>query len=643
MDSPPHDRQEIPPHLEQQNLIEFLESLHRICKIGTYYPAGHIVLDQAAGHFQRKISGVADTNRLVLIELRGETLYVAGMEISKLTNALQELKKLLFDLGINSLEIDRAILLPELLQLVKSLLLGRSRLQGIKKFTQAAIVDLPPSVRIQQKEFLVDESSIIVDGNGEDAEHGLNSVLQALWEMGLERSQIEQCREFLNSLAEKFSGKPLNVQGLPAVTWSDVRGLLVKVVSGADLHSEGSGGAATQSDLMALAAIFQGLEKETQDKGAQKTINLLVSVFGGGTARKKTVMNTTGKAKRIRSADNTPVQSVWQLQAFVDDNAMDGRTLEQLNQIDRQEELTILLQLLQYQQVPAVEDKIRQNLRNIITSQLNEGELEILTGGLMHLATGTDRSRFYEAMQFLAPMSRAAQNFTSHQFLVIICQKVSAAARALLWPILVNEVLATGRTIDRKAFDDLVTIAARLPGSKMKERWPELQTMDCFQEKKIAADIFNPEHAHGFPLFAFLLDTSMKKQIGARILSGLIAYPPDWLIEAVAPLIQLDNPQHIKFLQIYLLVAQQKNFSAKLRVAAGTLVAHHLLELSEEQRREVWVVKTILATPEIQVEETRPLLERIRDEKRMLVVPIWPVGCRRAAAEALRNLRRRPL
>lgn len=624
-------------------MVEFLESLHRICKVGTYYPAGHVALDQAAGHFQKKISKVADTNRSVLIELQGETLRVAGMEIARLTNALQELKKLLFDLGVNSLEIDRTILMPELLQLVKSLLLGRSRLQGIKKFTQAAIVDLPSSVRIQQKEFLVDESAVCQDGKGEGADHGLDSVFLALADMGLEGGQVEQCRSFLSSLAEKFSGRPLNLKGLPSVTWSDVRNLLVKIVSGADLHSMDSGGVATQNDLRALSAILQGLEKETQDKGAQKTINLLISVFGDATARKKTVADSSGKAKRIRSSDNTPVQSVWQLQAFIDDNAMEGTTLAKLNQIDRREELSILLQLLQYQQVPTVESKIRQNLRDILTSQLNEGELEILTGGLMQLATGTERNRFYEAMQFLAPLARGAKNFTSHQFLVMICQKISAAARALLWPILVNEILATGRTIDRKAFDELVTIAARLPDPEMRERWPELQTMDCFQDKKIAADTFNPKHGQSFPLFSFLLETSMKKQIGARILSGLIAYPPDWLIEAVAPLLQLDNPQHIKFLQVYLLVAQQKNFSVKLRVAAGTLVVHHLPELTEEQRRETWVIKTILASPELQIEETRPLLERIRDEKRMLIVPIWPVGCRRAAAEALKNLRRKPL
>ena len=135
--------QEIPPHLEQKKLIEFLESLHRICKIGIYYPAGHKVLDQAAQHFQRNIAGIADTNRLVLIELKNEALFVEGQEILTLTNALREFKKLIHDLGIGTMEIDRAITLPELLRLVTSLLLGRSQLQGIKEFTQAGVADLP--------------------------------------------------------------------------------------------------------------------------------------------------------------------------------------------------------------------------------------------------------------------------------------------------------------------------------------------------------------------------------------------------------------------------------------------------------------------------------------------------------------------
>ena len=195
MDTSQKDLQEIPPHLEQKKLIEFLESLHRIFKIGIYYPAGHKVLDQAAEQFQRNISGIADTNRSVLIELQNETLLVEGYKISTLTNALSEFKKLISDLGIGNIAIDRSIPLPELLQFVKSLLLGRSHLQGIKEFTQAEIDNLPASVRISQKEFFIDESAMLLDANDEDAGHGLNTVFQFLAEQGLDTGQDRAMQE----------------------------------------------------------------------------------------------------------------------------------------------------------------------------------------------------------------------------------------------------------------------------------------------------------------------------------------------------------------------------------------------------------------------------------------------------------------
>jgi len=405
MNTPTADIQAVPPHLEQKKLIEFLESLHRICKIGTYYPAGHTVLDQAAVQFQRNLGLVVDTNRSVLLELKGEDLFVEDREILTATNAVREFKKLLLDLGIGTVEIDRAILLPELMQFVRGLVLQRSQLQGVKQFTQADIPDLPPSVRIRQKEFLVDEGAILHDGNGEDAEHGLNSVFQILAEQGLERKQIEQCKKFLNSLSERFSSRPLNVKGLPTVSWSDVRSLLVKVVSKAYHLSDGSGGGFAQNDLNALSAIFMGLEKEAQDKEAKETINLLVSVFAGSTFSKKLLDGGADKAKGVRPADNIPVLSVGRLQSFVSDNFVHRKTLEKINKIDRREELAILLQLLQFKQEPAAEGRIRQNLHDIVTSHLSAKEIETLIRGLMQLAICEETSRLYDAVSVLIVFS----------------------------------------------------------------------------------------------------------------------------------------------------------------------------------------------------------------------------------------------
>lgn len=635
----------VPAHLDQKNLIGFLESLHRLCRIGTYYPAGHAVLDQAVAHFRHNLEKLAEAKRSVLVSLRGETLLVQDVEVVTTSNAVRELQHLLADLGIATLEIDRAILLPELLQLIRGLLLGRAQLQGSRHFTQAEIVDIPSSVRIRQKEFLVDENLVLVDQSDEEAAHGLNTIFQVLADQGLERNQIERCRAFLNSFAERFAGRPISIAGLPAVSWKEVRRLMIRVIGSACQIADDPGVTFAENDLNALSAIFAGLEKEAEDKETQETINILVSAFGRNTfGRKQRQLDGCASGSKGRlPADDIALMPVGQLQSFVGRNAVEGRILAKLNRADRREELSILLQLLQFRQESAVEDKIRQILRDILTSGLAAKEVELLIKGAANLAAGEDAGRFRGTIRFIAALLRPGTIFSSQQFLVLILGRISPAAQTLLWPVAVGELLAAGRAADPLYFDELAALACRLRADEMQDLVPELETLDCFQQKKIAADIFDPTAKNTYPLFSILLETSLKMPIGSRVLKSLLEKPSDWLIEAVAPLLQLADPQHLKFLQTYLLVAQQKVFSVAMRIAAGFFVAHRLPEIAEQQRTEAWVARTILATPEMQVAETRPLLERIIEEKHMVVMPTWPSVCRKAAAEALKKLKRKPL
>ena len=506
MDPTAADQQAVPPQLGQKILIEFLESLHRIFKIGTYYPAGHAVLDKAAAQFRRNLVGIADTRRSVHVDLQGETLFVEDIEILAESNAVREFKQLLLDLGITTLEIDRTIPLPELLQLVRSLLLGRAQLQGSRHFTRADLADVPSAVRIRQKEFLVDENSILLDESDEDAAHGLNAVFQVLAEQGLDRKQIEQCRNFLNSLAERFAGRPINIKGLPTVSWREVRSLLVKVITRAYQLSEDPGVTFAENDLDALSAIFVGLEREARDKEAKESINLLVSIFGRTAfGKKRGLEDATDKPRGMRPADDIPVMSVEQLESFIKDNFVHGKILEKIIRVDRREELSILLQLLQFKQEPAAECRIRQNLRDILTSRLKAEEVEILIGGLVHLLSCEDTARCHDAIQFIAVLLRGAENLSSQQFLVLPLRQFPPSRQSLIWPIVVNEVLAVGRGGDQRHFGELTAIAGRLSAGEMRALWPELETMDTFQEKKMATDIFDPAAKNCYLLFSFCL------------------------------------------------------------------------------------------------------------------------------------------
>ena len=642
MNSTAAGKQEVPPHLSQKKLVEFLESLHRIFKIGIYYPAGHAVLNQAAEQFQRNLTDVVDTRRSVVVELRGDAILVEQVEIQRLTRAVEEFRKLLNDLGIWTLEIDHGILLAELLQLVKCLLLGRSQLQGKKDFTMGELQDLPASVKIRQKEFMIDESSIIVGGGDDDDEgHGLNSVFEILVEQGFERAQIDQCKRFLNSLADKFSGRKLDLRGLPSVTWADVRKLLVKVVTSAYRRNEG-GALVVQNDLNALSSIFAGLERQAEDRETKETISLLISVFGRFSPSQ--TQPAAGKgAGRLRD-EAIPVMTIEQLQEFVGKNYVHASILERISLGDRCEELSILLQLLQGQPEEMVLDRIRKNLRSVLALGLSDREIELVANGLAALLNGGVTDTFEETLALVTVMLRSPSLPTSLQFLERLYRKIDPARLDAAWTVIVNELLMVGRDEKGEVFDRLAAIASSLPDEEMRRLWQRLEEMDVFQSKKMATDIFDPAARRSYRLFSFLLNTSMKKAISARVLDALRAHPPDWMIEAVAPLLQPLVPNHMKFLQAYLLLARKSNeVPLSMLAMAGNLVVQHLPEVTDEQKSEPWVLKTIQAMPEMQVEQTRTVLNQIITEKRVMLMPRWPSACRKTANEAMARLKRRPL
>lgn len=642
MNSTVAGKQEAPPHLSQKKLVEFLESLHRIFKIGIYYPAGHAVLDQAAEQFKRNLTDVVDTRRSVVIELRGDSILVEQVEILKLTRAVEEFRKLLNDLGIWTMEIDHGILLAELLQLVKCLLLGRSQLQGKKDFSMGELQDLPSSVKIRQKEFMIDESNIIVGGGDDDDEgHGLNSVFEILVEQGFERAQIDQCKRFLNSLADKFSGRKLDLRGLPSVTWTDVRKLLVKVVTSAYRRKDG-GALVVQNDLNALSSIFAGLEKQAEDRETKETISLLISVFGRFSPSQLQPVADKGGV-RLRD-EAIPVMTVEQLQDFVGKNYVHASILERISLGDRCEELSILLQLLQGQPEETVVDRIRQNLRSVLALGLSDREIELVANGLAALLNGGAADTFEQTLALVTVMLRNPSVPSSLQFLERLYRKIDPARLGAVWTVIVNELLMIGRNDTGEVFDRLAAIAASLSDEEMMGLWQRLEEMDVFQAKKMASEIFDPAARRSYRLFSFLLNTSMKKAISARILDALRIHPPDWMIEAVAPLLQPLIPSHMKFLQAYLLLARKPGeVPSGMLATAGNLVAQLLPELTDEQKGEPWVLKTIQAMPDMQVEQTRTVLNQIITEKRVMLMPKWPSACRKAANDAMTRLKRRPL
>lgn len=629
----------------QKVLVDFVEALHRIIKIGTYYPQGHAALDRAAHLFQHSLQKIAEDKKSAGIELKGTSIVVEDQAITLNSPALTEVKTLFRDLGIGRIEIDRAVPLKDLLQLIRTLLQHRSQLQGVKQFTKARLVDLPATVRVLQQEFLVDQAAILRENSDDESSQGLEAVFVALEEQGLSHQQISQCRTFLHSLAEKFTAQPIRLKGLPAISWNDVRKLLTKIVGSGFQFSQDSGKGVSHNDLNALSAIFDGLRQELDDQEDRETISLLVSAFNQGQlARKPAATNEANGKRGLRAKDKGTDLTIGEIQTFVHDHAATENPTITIRQVDRCDELAILLQMMQFPQENEATEGLQRGLRDILAVSLSPRMVSVLIKGLLHLSELARGERLEEAVAFIARQLRGSTTFSSLAFLVMLCRQLQPEEIELLWTTIINELLAVGRTAEEgPVFAELARQAASIPSQAMRNQSLQLEGIDTIKERKVATNIFDPEIKAAYPIYAILLETSLRTPIASRVLDGLKATPSDWLIAALAPLLDPSQPRHLQFLHAYLHVAHLPRFPVTLQVTAGKLVVERLPGLEEATRSEPWVAKTIEATSQLHVEGTRELLERVISEKKMVVVPKWPSPCRQAASLALQRLKNKPM
>lgn len=639
---PPPDREQ--PRLPRKVALAYLEAFHRIVKIGTYYPEGHVALDRAAHLFQHSLQSVAEARKSAVVDIRGRSFTLEDQEIPATTPALTELATLFDDLGIGRVEIDRAVPLKDVLQLVRTLLLQRAQLQGAKEFTKVRIADLPQSIRIVSREFLVDEAAIVVERGSDDGQN-LDTVFQALEKQGLNRRQIAQCRKLLDLLAQRFTAQPIRTKGLPAVGWSDVGKILARVASGALQTGEGGGRAVSHNDLEALSTIFNGLQEEVDDQESRDTINLLVSVFNRGHLVKKPNATAEGAARKgLRPGDMGTDMTIADIHAFVREHGMAGGTAVTVAQLDRCDELAIVVQLLRLCSDDEAVGDVRRSLRDLLATSLPPRMVDVLIKGVLDLAEPPGVPHLQQTIADIVEQLRSSETFSSLPFLVMLCRRLPIVAIARLWATIINEMLLVGRSAEqRQLFAELARLVAAVPVATVREELLRLEEMAAVKGRRIATDIFDSEVKEAYPVYATLLRTSTKTAIAARLLQGLGATSPDWFIAALAPLLDPSRQEHLQLLHAYLQAAPREQFPTPLRILAGQVVVERLPQVDEAARTEPWLVATIEATRELQVEGTRELLERIVSEKKMVVVPRWPAACRQAAAQTLPRLKRKPL
>lgn len=625
-----------PPSADSFALHEFMSSLRRLFKVGIYYPSGHIVLDKATKRFMTQLQQIAGEKPYVEFRVFGNNVILEDIELDTEQPPVKEFNTLLTTLGIVGMKIDRQISMAELHTFVRKMLYYRSQTINTKQFTQVELEGLPHSIEIERLEFLSRGDSSVAKNAPETAE-SLNSFIGSLSQHGLSEGEIQQCRTLLESLPEKLAKSNLEIADLPSASWDDVAGLLTRALRNKPSNKAGGKKSPTAGEnINALTTILKKLELDTEDSKSREALKLLLTV----------IHKPTGQTEEDSSAEETlslptfpekPTVSISKIQDFASNLKLDPKICAKIALSSQNNEtLSILMQLAGHEQSMPAQIRMQKLLRTGLTVKLSEKSWKILSGGLHTIIQTGNTTRLAATIRFLVEPLRDSLHGNTLQLFNFTVKLCNAEEQKLLWPYVVNEILVEGSSKDKIAFHQLCQFAARPSNEQMNAMLPQLSSLEAFQDTKIAPDIFHAVSPSCYPLFAFLLKTEIERYVGERVIGGLRRNPRDWLIKAVAPLLDLSQQEHKLFLYSYLRQApQKKQVSAVLKKTAARIIFDTLTTLSKERRNEQWVENTITALGQLPGEKTVEILQQISGAKKMLFIPEWPPACRTAAQTSL--------
>lgn len=620
----------------------FVESFYRVFKIGIYYPVGHVVLDQAASKCIQQLREIAAKATSVKISIDKTNLYVDEEKISPRLSAAKELHHIFYNIGISATVIDRTIVHKDLLSFVKSLLNWRMELESTQALISFNVDDLPGSIHIEQQTFVVDEASIREQEVASDGQRKLDELCSSLTDQGLTGKQVDQCRNLLVTLSKSSSVNRLDLKGFPNATWDDVQALLYQIVTGAYSKESGKFRTVAKSDINVISSIFQSLERGLMDSKSKETIQFLVSHLTGRTEPEedpKNKVNAFTKQKAIKDfhADKLPIAEI---KKFVYENNIPISVLGQLTSADRSEQLSIFLQLIVSSKNKELVEELFHKLQNIIATDLSERERDVLISGMKFVADFGSIDLFCRGFKMTIKTLRESHTGRSLEFIVELWAKMPHASHLLLWPFVVNELLVVGMDEQRERFFEVLEIASHMHSNGMKSMKHQLEEMDGFNQTPLAETIFRPSYIYSYPLYAFLFETSVGDALAVNVLEAFKKEPQDKLMKAVAPILELETPHHLEFLYNYLLQAHQKEPPLSLKMAGGDIILEYLQNINDEQRDSEFLEATILATSLFYTKGVKDMLEKIISDRKAVVIPVWPKGCRRAAETALKALKR---
>jgi hypothetical protein len=601
-----------------------VQAFDGVCKVGVFYPSGHVLCDRAAEEFRRAMIRVVGPAAGLTIVIERTAFLVQGVALEGEPGAAKRMRDLLDSLCIVRIDLHRDLTASDLYAFVRALFAHRARLRNATTFQQLAVSDLPSCVRVRLREFLAGP----VDGDGDDGCRAqlpaeMTSLLTTFTQLGLNVEQQAACRRVLLAIPDRLAQRHA-VEGVCSpMKWPDIETVLRYAVGDTPASANLAAGVET------LARMLRSLSDGNTDVDPSETIDLLVSL--SARAGDRNAPAPIGSAAPI-APENLPALAPDPLHEFL---AVDDEPdAPAMSANDRRDLLAILMLLQRREQKPAVRTRIEHLLRDAIATGLTPEEENILAEALREMAADGQTCLASATVLICSGLRRRSPD-GGLAFLCGLAGRCDEEQFAGVWPFLVNEILVTGPGAAPQLSAYACARAVTLSDEAARLALPRLESLECLHGQRIAAGVFVSPSSDLRRVLAWLLETSRGALVARQLATTMRGSSAGWLASAVLPLIDQGTTEERGFLAAWLRAPDPGKPGDDVLQLAVPLLAAGLAGLPVDRRREPWVTGAISVLRRCRTPLSMEILRRIVDERRLLMFPVWPATCRRAAAAAI--------
>lgn len=140
------------PAADGEAMLALVQAFDGVCKVGIFYPTGHVLCDSAAEEFLRSLIKVIGPAAGLTVKVEAGILRVQGVALSAANRETGRMRDLFASLDVVRVDLHRDLTASDLYAFVRALFTHRARLRNEADAGPLAVADLPSRVRVRLRQ-----------------------------------------------------------------------------------------------------------------------------------------------------------------------------------------------------------------------------------------------------------------------------------------------------------------------------------------------------------------------------------------------------------------------------------------------------------------------------------------------------------